>query len=294
MVSSPQYVDLSSFNPKTIDWQVYKKWASMFNGVSHVALRATQGTGDAYVDTYYKEHRAQAEAAGIDTIFHYHYAYPQFNEAKAEADWMRSIVGDIRPGDVIMLDFEESVEQATADWALAWLERTEENYGEQVSVLYSYDAYVRQRLNDSRLAKYPLILAHWTFDVTQRPPCPLPWSEYLCLQYTDRATNIPGIQGAVDANIYLGPEQVDYKFVACQQMFKAMGQSINANTAIYQEFVKRYMASKFLGPAVTDEISHQRMWDGTPVTRRYFLFGWIEWNETNGEVAVYSYSGRLK
>jgi hypothetical protein len=59
-------------------------------------------------------------------------------------------------------------------------------------------------LQDNRLANYPLTLANWQYTPTERPPSPSPWPAYTYLQYSDRATSIPGIAGAVDANIYLG------------------------------------------------------------------------------------------
>jgi lysozyme len=199
-VSSPQYADISSFQG-TIDWAVYRKWAASFDGVARVAMKSTEGVG--FTDPRFVANRAGALTAGVDLIMYYHYARPGLgNSAAAEADWQHQVVGALRPQDVLMLDYEENVDQATAAWALAWLARQEQNYGGALPTIYASTSYIGARLQDSRLARYPLTLANWTYDPAARPPCPAPWTSYAYLQYTDKAT-IPGIAVPVDANIAL-------------------------------------------------------------------------------------------
>jgi len=123
----PRYCDLSVFNPVDIDWVAYRAWSAQGDGKSRVALRSSYGTG--YTDQHYATYRKGAEDAGIDIIIHYHYGYPQFNTPQAEADYQQSIVGAIRPDDLLMLDYEEGASQATAEWAYEWLARQEQNYG---------------------------------------------------------------------------------------------------------------------------------------------------------------------
>ena len=197
---SPLYVDISAWQG-TIDFHAYCKWAKQWDGVARIAMKATEGVG--YIDPRFESYRAGALAAGIDCAIYYHFARADLgNSAQAEADWLHRIVGSIRPRDMIMLDFELTKPQCTAQWALAWLARQEQNYGGKLPTIYSYDAYVRGRLQDARLARFPLILANWQFHPQERPPCPPPWKEYMAVQYTDKAMNIPGIPGPVDANVY--------------------------------------------------------------------------------------------
>lgn len=203
MAGTPQFVDISAFQSPNIDWHAYRAWAAQWDGIARVSLRSSYGTG--YIDQHFASYREGALKAGVDIIIFYHYAYPQFNSATAEADYQHRIVGTIRPGDVIMLDYEENVPEATAAWAYQWLARQEQNYGGRKPTIYASDSYIRQRLQENRLTRYPLTLAHWKFTPTARPACPPPWSTYTYLQYSDKATNIPGIPGAVDADIYLGP-----------------------------------------------------------------------------------------
>lgn len=198
---TPQYVDISAFQPTDIDWQAYKKWSSQWDGISRIAMRSSYGFG--YTDVHFQLYRQAALNAGIDMIIYYHYAYPQINGAIVEADSQHRIVGTIRPQDVLMLDLEENVPQATSEWAYEWLSRQEANYSGKLPTIYASDAYIRQRLQDGRLARFPLTLANWQFTPDERPACPPPWKHYTYLQYSDRAS-IPGIPGLVDANIYLG------------------------------------------------------------------------------------------
>lgn len=203
MAGTPQFVDISVFQPLTIDWKAYRTWAAQWDGIARVSMRSSYGTG--YTDQHFATYREGATNAGVNVIIFYHYAYPQFNSAVAEADYQRQVVGKIRADDLLMLDYEEPVLQATADWAYQWLARQEQNYSGRKPTLYASDSYIRQRLHDTRLARYPLTLANWQFTPAERPPCPPPWATYTYLQYTNKATNIPGIPGAVDADIYLGP-----------------------------------------------------------------------------------------
>lgn len=195
---SGYYVDMSVWNPPQIDWQAYKVWASQWDGVSRVAIRSTYGTG--YTDKNYAEYRTGAEKAGIERIFFYHYSYPQFNTAQAEANYQKQIVGTIRASDLLMLDMEEQVTQATSEWCLEWLKQQESNYSRK-PLVYANQSYVQSRLQALSLARYPLILARWG-NITM-PPCPLPWASYAAIQLSDNATSIPGIAGKVDLNMWL-------------------------------------------------------------------------------------------
>lgn len=190
-----QFVDISSYN-NAIDWTAYSTWSTM------VALKSSEGVG--FVDSSFSSHRAGALAVGINSIWYYHFAKPDLgNDPIAEANWQHYVVGAIRPQDRIVLDFEVSNPRATADWAYRFLAQQEANYDGQLPVIYASTSYILAQLQDPRLTRYPLWLADWTHDPTIRPLCPLPWTSYTAIQYTDQATGIPGIAEAVDADVLL-------------------------------------------------------------------------------------------
>jgi hypothetical protein len=280
------FVDISVFNSLNIDWQAYKTWAAQLDGVSRVSMRSSYGTG--YVDQHFQTYRAGALAAGIDSIIYYHYAYPQYNTGTAEADWQHSVVGSIRSTDVMMLDYEENVSQATADWAYEWLSRQEANYGGKLPTIYASDSYIRQRLQDNRLARYPLTLANWQFIPTERPPCPPPWQAYTYLQYTDRATNIPGIPGSVDADVYLGtsliggPPPVTNQQQSAKDCWESTaplfgGTAPNYATGIAAAWQALYSEGKKPGPPLTPEYGSVN-WNGNAIRVQEFANTRCEWD----------------
>lgn len=193
--------DISKWQPAAIDWHAYVAWSRQGDGVARVILRSSYGVG--YTDAHFEEYWAGAVAAGVEVIGVYHYCFPEFNAPAAEADWQRKVVGKrLRKDDFYMLDFEENTPAATSSWAYGWLSHQEQQTG-RMPRFYSYKALIVEKLQDARLAAFPLILAEWTYDPSSRPPAPHPWSHYEILQYSDKAS-IPGIGSRVDANVYVG------------------------------------------------------------------------------------------
>src|SRR5260370_3878868 len=107
---TPQFIDLSQFQPEDINWQEYKNWSAQGDGISRVAMRSSYGYG--FEDPHFGVYRASALAAGIDQIIFYHYAYPQYNSAIVEANWQCHIMGNIRPQNIPALDFHKNICQA--------------------------------------------------------------------------------------------------------------------------------------------------------------------------------------
>jgi lysozyme len=200
-MSVPQFVDVSVFQGN-IDFTAYCAWAKQFDGIARIAVKSSEGVG--FTDPRFLANRAGALAAGIDCIFYYHFGRPDLgNAASDEANSMHSILGAVRPNDVLILDYEVSSSKATAAWAYEWLVQQKANYG-KLPAIYASSGYVQGHLQDQRLSRFPLWLANWQYSPDARPPVPAPWSSYEFVQYTDKAPNIPGIQGIVDADIYLG------------------------------------------------------------------------------------------
>lgn len=287
-MGTPQFVDVSQFQPEPFDWPIYKAWSAQWDGKSRVAMRSSYGNG--YKDPVFDAHRANALAVGIDQIFYYHYAYPSLNSAIQEANSQFSFVGSIRPQDQLILDFEQNVAQATSAWAYSWLATQEANYGGKLPGLYASSAYILQRLQDARLARYPLWLANWQFTADERPACPPPWTIYEAVQYTDRAV-IPGIAGNVDADIFLGKEapimsQITLSTPGVSQFFKANGQTWQClktgfligggMLGLYQRFGGDGLCGlTYLGLPVSNEIAVA----GHPgVVKQEFERGTLQWD----------------
>jgi len=207
----PGYVDISSFQPSAVNWAAYVLWSKQVDGVARLAVRASEGTVPATPGTNVGDTHYAAYVSGIRSVdpnavvIHYHYAYPQYNAPTDEVNWMASQVAQVglAAQDVIMLDFEENATSGTNDaWALAWLEAAKAKFG-RTPVIYASLSMVQNRLQNSALAAYPLILADWTGGTTP-PATPAPWHDMWAWQYTDNLASVPGFGSAsVDANFFL-------------------------------------------------------------------------------------------
>lgn len=208
-MTAPQFVDMSGFQTTNIDWATYRKWSAQVDGISRVAIKATEGVG--FTDPHFQLYRQSAIDAGIDVLLLYHFGRPDLgNSASSEANFMRDVVGNVRDSDILALDYEVSSPLATAAWAYEWLVQQEANVG-KIPAIYASTSYIQEKLQLNALNHFTLWLANWQYTPNERPACPWPWSQYEYLQYTDRAINIPGIPGTVDANIFLGvnPPMID-------------------------------------------------------------------------------------
>lgn len=192
--------DISSWQPASIDWNAYASWSKQGDGVARVIMRASQGTN--LKDANFEGYWSGATSAGIEVIGVYHYCYPQYNAPDAEAAWFHQCVGSrLRPSDFIMIDFEENNAAANASWLLSFAQEIENLFGRKPYV-YSYLSLIQNRLQDSALSTYPLVLADWTYNPDFRPACPAPFTDMEFVQYSDKV-NVPGM-GTVDADVFVG------------------------------------------------------------------------------------------
>lgn len=200
-MAHPQYIDISGWQePSSIDWQAYKQWSASVDGVSRVAIKVNEGT--AGIDAHCHQHWLNALEAGIDQIILYHYARPDLNANAGDevASYLYQIGSGLRKNDLLMLDYEKMPESAV--WALEWLKNISSKFAPERCAIYANRNAVLTHLQDSSLAAFPLILAQWTYDANDIPSAPLPWTSMLALQYSNKQ-NVPGVSGAVDADVFL-------------------------------------------------------------------------------------------
>jgi GH25 family lysozyme M1 (1,4-beta-N-acetylmuramidase) len=296
-----QFVDISSFQGN-IDFVAYRAWAASFDGITRIAMKSSEGIG--FIDPLFAENRANALAAGIDCIYYYHFGRPSENNAIDEAKWQKQVVGGIRAADMLVLDFEENVPQATAEWAYEWLAQQEDSYGKPPG-LYASSAYIQQRLQDQRLAQFSLWLANWQFTPDERPACPPPWTSYEFVQYTDQAANIPGVASVVDADIFLGgntpmpPVQPGTnQLIAANNRWNAvLKENAEAGlaptgTGIYETWLSDYIKGVYHGPPLTHEYNSVD-WSGNQIVVQEFAYGWCEWGESAGLLGWYGSNGKI-
>ncbi len=174
-----------------IDWK--KVQAA---GYAFAFLKATESVD--FKDGQYTRDRKEARAAGI-IVGHYHFA--RGGDAKREADFFLSVVGEIKEGEPLILDWEIK-HPDPVKWCLAWLQRVEEKTGVK-PLLYTNEARVtsldwtpvvkedfglwvaKYGINDGHMNEEPKI-GKWPFVAI--------W------QYTSAGT-VPGIVGNVDLDV---------------------------------------------------------------------------------------------
>ena len=235
-----QFADISSYQP-SIDWATYAKWSDM------IAIKATEGVG--FVDPSFESHRAGAIAAGIKTIWYYHFARPDLGNAPGdESAWFSKVVGSIRPGDRVVLDYERNSTLLTdTAWALTFLRTVGQN-----PVIYSGLNFIKSYLINDQLSRYDQWIAAYG---TVRPGNPLAW------QFTDKAP-VPGIPSPCDCNYYYGDgwdafnQMVVDLWNSQTAYFTALGQSLPPrDTGIFGFWRQAWIDGHFRGVPLSHEYS---------------------------------------
>lgn len=185
-------IDVSDYQGQ-IDWPTVEK-----AGIAFAVAHFTEGTD--YTDPTFPANWAGMKAAGL-VRGAYHYAYPQRNQAEAEADWFATNIGPLlEPGDFVALDLEEGTGDLSG-WALPFLQRVESRLGFK-PMLYSgpYFLAAHNCTNNATIGQYGLWLADWG---VQAPDMPAGWSVWAIWQSSAQG-RVAGIQGAVDLDVFNG------------------------------------------------------------------------------------------
>jgi lysozyme len=185
-------VDLSHWNPVT-------NFTSVRNaGYQFCFLKATQGT--TYLDPEYLGRKDKVRSAGM-LLGAYHFA--DATDPVKEADWFVKNVGDLKKGEIVVLDYESYKLANPGDWCRKWLDRVESKLGFK-PMLYTYDALLK-KYNWGLVSSgnFGLWAARYGWQ-TQWPnplfkPSTGSWAFYAIWQYCSKG-KVPGILGNVDLN----------------------------------------------------------------------------------------------
>lgn len=72
-------------------------------------------------------------------------------------------------------------------------------------------------------------------------------------------------------------QTAQYQEVALQSMWSAVLGAVRNPTGIFNSWLQQAKAGNFYGPAISQEITGGKTWNGTPCIRQFFLAGWCEW-----------------
>lgn len=178
-----------------IDWEKYK------DNTNFVIIRATIGT--ARLDNQFVKNRDSAREAGLPLGF-YHYSYPQYNTPEAEADFFKESIGEIREGEVLVLDFEEQWSGNHVDFCKRFLDRLSGSLNGYKPLIYLNQSQTTS-LNWKPVvdAGYGLWIAAYTYNPEVNTFQIGAWPFAAMQQWTNKQL-VPGITGKVDGNVFFG------------------------------------------------------------------------------------------
>jgi GH25 family lysozyme M1 (1,4-beta-N-acetylmuramidase) len=186
--------DISEFQNNT-NWDTYK------NNTNFVIIRATVGT--ARVDKNFVSNRTEARARGIPLGF-YHYAYPQYNTPEAEADYVRSVMGDIRDGELIALDYEESWSGNVVDFCKRFLDKLSSSLNGYKPLIYLNQSLIKgYDWTPVVNGGYGLWVAAYTYDPNKNNFVTGAW-KFAAMQQWTSSQQVPGLVGNVDGDVFFG------------------------------------------------------------------------------------------
>lgn len=188
-------IDISHYQ-ENIDWDELRY--GMIEGcpIRFIVVKASEGSTK--IDSKFEDYFYQAREHGfIRGVYHF---WSTKSSARDQAYFFLKNVrlesGDLPP----VLDIEKKAkEQSLEDFqleVLAWLHIVEDKYHVK-PIIYTYYKFKDKYLSDPVFDDYPYWIAHYYVDKVEYK------GEWKFWQHTD-AGRLPGIQGAIDFNIYNG------------------------------------------------------------------------------------------
>lgn len=173
-----------------------------------VIVKATEGKNfvDKYCDKFYQQAKKLGKKLGF-----YHFARPEANTAKDEADFFYQNTKNYFHEAIPVLDWESSGKSNVA-WALDWLNTVYKLSGVKPLIYMSesvVNTYYWQAVADAGyelwVAKYRDGIEDWNYDMSLAGTAPKVkwWSKYVMWQWTSSG-RFNGYSGKLDCDIFYG------------------------------------------------------------------------------------------
>lgn len=189
---------------------------------SFVICKSTEGIS--FVDKYCDKFMVVSRNAGKQTGF-YHFARPEWNNAKAEADFfVKQTKGYFNKG-IPVLDWESSG-KSNVKWAKEWLDRVYSLTGVRPVIYMSesvVNAYNWKAVADAGyglwVAKYRDYNIDRNYDMSTcgKKPSVKWWSFYMMWQWTS-VGRLTGYSGNLDCDVFYGDTDAWQKYVECAEV----------------------------------------------------------------------------
>jgi GH25 family lysozyme M1 (1,4-beta-N-acetylmuramidase) len=207
-----------------------------------ILMKATEGVG--YTDPKFALNQAGARNVGM-LLGYYHFARPDLhNTPETEADWFIKMIGILREGEVLALDFEVTYADKVT-WCKAWLDRVFSVTKCKPVIYLNKSTATGNDWTRVISAGYGLWLADYSYSATSAVPS-TKWPITAFRQYSNKAT-VKGITGVVDANVFYGDETAFKAYgsrpseteVDLQKELDEMRESRNKWKTMYEELKEK-------------------------------------------------------
>lgn len=191
----------------TSEWQGQYPFATVAAAVDFVIERA--GFGNDRADLQFSAEFQAARAAG-KLRGSYWYVYPNESTPEQEADKYADVLGTVQPNEIAAFDFEESYNGDPVQYLLQALNHLKERTGLVGGVYASLNLFETHNFAPIAQAGYWCWVADW--DLSSAPSVPA-FPVVAFWQYTDKLS-VPGIDGPVDGDVFLGDAEAFHKYGA--------------------------------------------------------------------------------
>lgn len=183
-------------------WQGVVDFSKVKTVLEFVIIKATEGVG--YTDTKFLANQKGVRDAKI-LLGYYHFARPDLNNTpEAEADYFLKIIGQLKTGELLVLDYECANQvQAHVTWCKKWLDRIFAKTGVRPLIYLNQSQTRKFNWLEVVNANYGLWLASYTHDANNNTGETGQWKTMAMQQYTNKLA-VPGISGNVDGNVFFG------------------------------------------------------------------------------------------
>lgn len=175
----------------------------LIKNANFLIVKATEGNG--FTDPKLRRNQSEARRVGL-ALGYYAFARPDLGNApELEANFFLNQIGQLQPGEILVLDYEVSWNGDVVGWCKKWLDQIYAKTGVK-PLIYMSESFV---------IKYdwtPVVTAGYGLWIAKYLNTPNPdytdfntgkWQFAAMYQWTSAQT-VPGISGRVDGDVFYG------------------------------------------------------------------------------------------
>lgn len=183
-------------------WQGDVNFDTYKNNSNFLIIKATEGRG--FTDPKFSRNQSESRRVKLP-LGYYHFARPDLgNTPEAEAQYFLDIIGPLRDGEVLALDYEcPNQVQAHVDWCKKWLDYVFSKVTVRAFIYLNQSQLRTFNWTAVKGANYALWVAAYTGDPNNNNYYGGVWGKAAMQQWTS-SQSVPGIIGAVDGNAFFG------------------------------------------------------------------------------------------